>query len=914
LYHAALEREVSDRHGFIAVACSGDEALRQEVESLLDYASGEATGGGFNALERAARAANEPHGGFAGRQFGSYQLGNLLGAGGMGEVYAAHDPRLRRDVAIKVVHADLAADPQRFQRLQREARAAAALNHPNILAIHDIGTHEGIPYIVMERVLGETLAEQLNHDRLPLDRALDIGAQIADALAAAHARGVLHRDLKPANVMLTAEGRVKVLDFGLAKMLAPEATADTATTTRTTLITRPGQVFGTPLYMAPEQLLGEAGDHRADIYSLGVILFELVTGRRPYEGRDFAELALRKLGDRPPSPGDLDSSVPLEVCQLITRCLAKVPSERPASAAIVRTELEQLRGAIGESVRHVPRIFGRRAIVAAVAAIAVLLAAFRVNWRAPSADTLARPIIAVLPLANLTGQETDDYLGVGIADALTTSLSRLSSVSVVSRETTRESARTISDPGRLARELGVNLLVQGSLQRAGERLRIDAKVIKPDGTVVWAGDSEATLSDLFAIQRQLSDRLVAGLRLTVSDVERRQLAVDPTSNQEALEAYWRGMALLERTDGPSVDRAIESLQRSIGLDSKFAVAQAGLGAAFVRKYALTDDGAWMTRAQEAVTAALAIDPMQTQGRLTLANVYRSTGRNGSAVEELRRVLADEPTNDEARRRLGAIFESEGRQAEALEQLQGAVALRPEYWRNHDDLGLFYFRTGRLQDAIRAFTRVTELRPDAAQSYQRLGTAYQAAGDKERARDNLERAISIAPDPASYSNLGTIHYSEGRFAEAAAAYQAAIKLRPNRALYHRNLGDVYQKIGRPSDARSEYQQALGLTEEALGVNPNDARVMAQLAVLEAKLGRRGDAERHISRAMVINPANPEILFQRAAVSSLLGETTAALEAVSEAVARGFGVDLVRDDDDLAPLRSMPAFQALIASAK
>ena len=624
LYHAALEREVRDRPGFIASACAGDEALRQEIESLLDYAGGEATGSGFNALQWAARAVDEPHGGFAGRQFGSYQLGGLLGAGGMGEVYAAHDPRLRRDVAIKVVHADLAADPQRFQRLQREARAAAALNHPNILAVHDIGTNEGVPYIVMERVLGETLAEQMAHDRLPLDRALDIGAQIADALAAAHARGILHRDLKPANVMLTAEGRVKVLDFGLAKMLVPETTADAVTTTRTTLLTRPGQIFGTPLYMAPEQLLGQAGDHRADIYSLGVILFELVTGRCPFEGRDFAELALRKLGDHLPSPRDLDPSVPLTVSQLITRCLSRVPSERPDSAAIVRTELERLRGAVevegdrqpaSGSIRERwtawtragrPRLVTRRTFVVAAVAIALLFAASRVNWRSPPAGNAARPIIAVLPLANLTGQEADDYLGVGIADALTTSLSRLSSVSVVSRETTRESARTISDPARLARELGVNLLVQGSLQRAGERLRIDAKVIKPDGTIVWAGDSEATLSDLFAIQRQLADRLVDGLRITVSDVERHQLAVDPTSNQEALEAYWRGMALLERTDAQSVDRAIESLQRAIAVDSRFAVAQAGLGAAFVRKYALADDGVWMTRAEQAVTAALAI--------------------------------------------------------------------------------------------------------------------------------------------------------------------------------------------------------------------------------------------------------------------------------------------------------------------
>jgi eukaryotic-like serine/threonine-protein kinase len=934
LYHAALTRDGPDRPAFIAEACVGDDALRHEIESLLEYDDAADTRSSFNGLQGAAKTVDEPHGSFAGRQFGSYQLVELLGAGGMGEVYSAHDPRLRRDVAIKVVRAALAADPERFQRLQREARVAAAMNHPNILAVHDIGTHEGIPYIVMERVLGETLAEQLARERPPLSRALDIGMQIADALAAAHARGILHRDLKPANVMLTTEGRVKVLDFGLAKMLATETAPTEAPTTRTSLMTRPGQIFGTPAYMAPEQLVGEPSDHRADIYSLGVILFELTAGRRPYEGHDFVGMALNKLAQPVPSPSDLDPSVPLALSQVISRCLAKTPSERPASAAALRSELERIRATVDapnpqgdpspSPVRHdwtawtrawPPSLFARRVILTAAAATALALTAAAIGWRMPVTDAPAeRPIVAVLPLANLTGQNGNEYLGIGIADALTTSLSRLSSVSVVSRETARDSARTTSDPSRLARELGVNLLVQGSLQRSGDRLRVDAKLIKPDGTVVWAGDSEAMLSDLFTIQRQLSDRLVEALRVTISPRERQQLTAAATNNQDALEAYWRGMALLERTDGDAVDQAIGSLERAIALDPDFAVAQAGLGAAFVRKYAVTNDGAWMTRAEQAVTGALALDPTQTPGRLTLANVYRSTGRNGSAVDELRHVLADQPTNDEARRRLGAIFESEGRQAEALEQLRGAVALRPEYWRNHDDLGFFYFRTGHMPDAIRAFTRVVELRPDAAQSYQRLGTAYQAGGDKARARQNLEKAISITPDPASYSNLGTIHYSEGRFEEAARAYQAAIKLRPNRALYHRNLGDAYQKLGRMPEARNEYQQAVRLTEETLRVNPNDASTMANLAVYEAKVGRRSDAERHISRAIVINPSNPEILFQRGAVSALLGDPTAALEAVSGAVARGFGVDLVRDDDDLASLRFMPAFQSLIASAK
>jgi serine/threonine protein kinase/tetratricopeptide (TPR) repeat protein len=856
----------------------------------------------------------------SGRRLGVYELGPIIGAGGMAEVYAAYDPRLKRDVAIKVVHEEFNDDPQRLQRLEREARAAAALNHPNILAVHDIGTHEGLPYIVMERVRGETLARRLKRERPPLAWTLDVGVQIADALAAVHASAIVHRDLKPGNVMLTEQGRVKVLDFGLAKVTPSDLTA---TQPPSSNITRPGQVVGTPAYMAPEQLAGK-GDYRADIYSLGVILFELVTGRTPFQGHDFFTVARNMMSRPAPLLADLAPTVPAELSELVARCLATEPSARPASAAAVKSELERIRGTLGATplaapvLLYVPPNPEPSRLVQVLAGtlamgLIIAIAAFGFSrWR--SSATLPvdeHPIVGILPLANVTGQASNDYLGVGISDALTTSLSKLSSVTVVSREITRESARATSDPAALARQLGVNLLVQGSLQRSGDRVRIDARLVRPDASVVWAGEAEGAIDDLFTLQRRLADRLVEALRIRASPVERQQLAVSPTQNMEALEAYWRGVALLERTDAGSIDLAITSLERAIELDSNFAVAHAGLGSAFVRKYNTTNDSRWMTQATQSATRALELDPSQTEVRLVLARVYRLTGRNGSAVEELRRVLADEPTSDEARRRLGQIFEGEGRHKEALEQFQGAVDQRPAYWLNHDSLGLFYFRLGQYQDAIRAFTRVTELRPDSAEAFQRLGTAYQAAGDKTRAREFLERAIAIAPDAASYSNLGTIYYGEGRLDEAAEAYREAIKLRPNRALYHRNLGDVYQKQGRSPDAVVEYREAARLTEDALKVNPNDARTIAQLALYEAKIGQRAEAEVLIARALAMNPADGELWFRRAAIFALRGNPKSALDALAEAVAKGFARDLIREDDDLASLRSMPAFQSLVS---
>ena len=877
-------------------------------------------------VDQPEHAARTPRGTpLTGRQLGVYQLGPLIGVGGMAEVYAAYDPRLKRDVAIKVVHEDFNDDPQRLQRLEREARAAAALNHPNILAVHDIGTHEGLPYIVMERVRGETLARRLKRERPPLAWTLDVGVQIADALAAVHASAIVHRDLKPGNVMLTDQGRVKVLDFGLAKVNPSDLTA---TSPPSSNITRPGQVVGTPAYMAPEQLAG-SGDFRADIYSLGVILFELVAGQTPFRGHDFFSVARNMASHPAPRLADLAPTVPAEFSELVARCLTLEPSGRPHSAAAVKAELERIRGTLGATpvaapvpldvpakpevsrlapLRVVPVLAG---VLVTGLIIAIAATGFS-RWRASGALPAGEhPIVGILPLANVTGQASNDYLGVGISDALTTSLSKLSSVTVVSRDITRESARGTSDPAALARQLGVTLLVQGSLQRSGNRVRIDARLVRSDASVVWAGEAEGAIDDLFALQRRLADRLVEALRVHVSPVERQQLAVPPTQNAEALEAYWQGVALLERTDAEGVDLAITSLERAIQLDRNFAVAYAGLGSAFVRKYNATNDSSWMTRATESVTRALDLDASQTEVRLVLARVYRLTGRNGSAVEELRRVLADEPTSDEARRRLGQIFESEGRHKEALEQFQGAVDQRPAYWLNHDSLGLFYFRLGQYQDAIRAFTRVTDLRPDSAEAFQRLGTAYLAAGDKAHAREFLERALKIAPDAASYSNLGTIYYGEGRLDEAAQAYREAIKLRPNRALFHRNLGDVYQKQGRSPDALVEYREAARLTEDTLKVNPNDARTLAQLALYQAKLGRRAEADVLIGRALAINASDAEIWFRRAAIFALRGDPKSALDALSQAVAKGFSRDLIREDDDLASLRSMQAFQSLVS---
>ncbi len=854
---------------------------------------------------------------------GPYRVLEIIGAGGMGEVYLAEDTRLHRKVALKALREVPGDDIDVRERLLREARAIAALNHPHIAAIYDVvESNEGgsaRSVIVMEYVPGETLGSRLRRGKLTIAEALTIGIEVADALTAAHRHGIIHRDLKPANIRLTPEGRVKVLDFGLARTFAAESIDTTVVTpTEHGPLTGPGHVAGTPGYMSPEQLRGQPLDHRTDIYSLGVVLFEMLAGRRAFAG-DFIGTAVAALTAPTPHVRAVEPGVPPAVDALVARMMSLDVFARPATAAEVLGELERLRGDVTGGLGAAAPVAHKRSRVMAYAGVAtaVLIGGATVgvlNYRRIlPPPTRERPVIAVLPLTNLSGDASKDYLGIGIADTLTTNLARLSSVSVISRGADVDAARTAAI-ATIARDLGANLIVQGSVQQAGDRLRVSAKLVRPTGDIAWAGDAESTLSDLFAIESRLANALVDALQVNVTPAERQDATRPPTLDRQALDDYWRGIALIDRNDPASRAAAIDALQHAVERDPEFALAHAALGESYRNKYAETNDRTWITRATSEVTRALQIDPGRADVRLSLAVVYRDTGRTGSAVDELRRVLADQPSNDNAHRILGEILGAEGRADDAQRELLQAVNLRPQYWRNHASLGQFYLSAGRLQDAVQAFTRRADLRPDEPTAFLQLGAACQALGDNARARSNYERAIQLQPNAGAYSNLGLIHYSERRYADAVTAFEAAVKLRPNRALYRRNLGDAYLKVDRKADARVEYGKAVQLAQEQLAINPSDATLESQLAVYEAKFGRRQEALHHAEGAVVLNSTSVDVLYRRAVVLALTGDGAAAVKALAEAVQRGYSATLAREDDDLTSLHGRVDFQALFSATK
>lgn len=851
-----------------------------------------------------------------GELVGPYRVLELLGSGGMGEVYLADDPRLGRRVALKRPSDAWLALPDARARLHHEARAAAALTHPNIAAIHDVLDVGANPYIVMEYVEGETLASALRRGALRVERVVEIGAQLADALAAAHAKGIVHRDLKPANVSVTPDGQVKILDFGLATARNPAG--DEGATGH---ITVPGLFMGTPGYASPEQLAGKQPSPADDIYSLGVLLFELLTGRGPFDEKDALNLAVATMTRTAPLVETLNPQVPRELSALIARALARDARDRIASAAQLRAELRRA----GEALAANPTIGfddvaprRRKHLVPALMAIGLLaLGGIVFAWLrvdAPPASAEEVPVIAVLPFESLSQSPGDAAIATGMRDVLIANLVGHPGINVLSRTATAESGLDRTDIKKLARSLGATYLVDGSVQRAGGDLLVVVNLVRGDSGYVERSDPySASEKDVLSLQARIAEGLTGAPPLGGGAGKAPRAARSGPRDVQALELLGQAVSAMERPDIPgNLHRSEQLLLAVIERDPGFALAWARLGETYWALYESTRDTAWADQATKAIYEALRLDRDQPRVWLSLAIIHHGTGRSDVALEELDQALALQPSSDDARRVRGQVLQALGRPDEAVEEYRSAIRLRPSYWRNYNALGALYYATGRHDDAIGAFTRVTELQPDSARGFHNLGTVYYIRGDHDRALEYYAKAVAVSPMPETYSALGNIHYYQGRYEAAADSFRSAIKESPNKGLLHGNLGDAYAQLNRREQARAAYLEAVRLEAQALRVNPKDAAALARLAVGEAKLGRRREAERNAGRAVELARTDAEVLYRSAVVHTLNGNATSALADLEQALKYGFSAALAAQDHDLAALRETARFGELIAT--
>jgi len=714
-----------------------------------------------------------------GSRLGPYEILSPIGAGGMGEVYRARDTRLDREVAVKVLPERLAASPEALARFEREARIVAALSHPNILALHDFGESGGVRYAVTELLTGETLRQRLARETLSARKVIEIGAAMAEGLAAAHAKGVVHRDLKPENVFLVSDGRVKILDFGIARADEPASPGmETSIPTSAPPATEPGIVMGTVGYMSPEQVHGEAADARSDIFAFGCVLYEMTSGRRAFAGRSAAEVSAAILRDAPElPPGSGTSSAPLS--RIIARCLEKSPDERFQSARDLAFALKEVPSTgISEAApkARAPRPSRRWLVV--LVALAALAAAFLL-WRgerAPSADRIES--IAVLPLANLSGDPQQEYFADGMTEELITALAKISALRVTSRTSVvryKGSSKSLPD---IARELGVGAVVEGSVMRSGSQVKITAQLIDAaKDRHLWANSFERDLKDVLALQGEVAQAIAGEIGVRLTSQERSRLTGKATVVPEAYESYLQAEYHMSKASTPDTRKALELFRQAAAKQPDYALAYAGIANAYERLsssayYVLPPkegfpaaraaamraleldatlgepysalgwasfifDRDW-AKADSQYRQALELDPSSSGARRNYAVFLVRMGRFEEAIQTIRHAYQVDPVSLEAVLGMGFILHYARRDDEALPWFRRVLDMDSRFARGHWGLGLGLLAKGRHAEAVAELERAVELSGEGGVQNGSLGYAYAVAGRRPAALDVIEK--------------------------------------------------------------------------------------------------------------------------------------------------------------------------------
>jgi serine/threonine-protein kinase len=851
-----------------------------------------------------------------------YSVEAQLGAGGMGVVYKAFDVRLERPVAIKFL-----AHPSAgvVREMLSEARVASALNHPNICTIHEVCEAAGQAFIVMEYVEGQTLRDVIPLDGLAVESAAAFGIQIADGIAHAHDHGVVHRDLKSANIVITPDGRTKILDFGLALRFTPSR-FDEMSKLATCEDTNADTTAGTLAYMAPEVLRGLQPDARSDIWALGVVLYEMLTGRLPFSGRNNAELCTEILRE---SPWPLRASIDTGLRGIVLRCLMKEPRQRYQRASEVRAALETIQRELEGSAplsERVPSVpvgsrwrWTRKTSLTAAAALAAPLLLFTLavpqtrqmilpsSWLQPGGGSPERRSIAVFPFRPIGADAEASLLAGGLSETLAARLFQSTALPIApGAAVERAAARGSTDAA--ARELGVDILVTGTVQQIGGTLRIIVNMedVK-NRRRLWAQQISGNRSNLLSME----DRLLAGLLDALHVAPSEPLAASsPTSNTEAYNLYLKGMnALREKPGSEGAKAAIQFYGDAVRQDPMFALAYAAMSEAMVQVFKATRDRQWVEQAQYMAERARQLDSARAETHLAAGIVYSAIGKGQDATSALNRALALSPKSDKAHRELGRALWATGHGHDALQSLHKAVELNPFEPENHNALGIIANGLGRYSEAADAFRTVIDLEPDRVRGYSNLGAMLLKMGQFDAAATALQNALKVEENPTVYTNLGIAYANMGRFAEAVRMERKAVDLDPNEARLV-NLADAYRWSGERAKADPIYDKAIAVALQKLKVNAQDSGTIGALALSYAKRGKMLQAMHYIARARRIKPDDVDLIYYEATIQVLADNVPEALASLRAAFRAGYSVAAARPDPDLRQLRTDPAFETLM----
>jgi serine/threonine-protein kinase len=819
----------------------------------------------------------------SGYRIGPYRVVSQIGEGGMGRVYLADDTRLLRRVALKV----LTSSRVRGASPLREAQMAARLHHPGIATVHDVLEADGRLHIVMEHLEGRTLAEVLAGEPLTPGRGATMMRRILQAVAHAHEAGVIHCDLKPGNVFVLHDDEVKVLDFGLARVAPVSAAPQTSSMA----------LAGTPRYMAPERLLGAHPDPRTDIYSLGVMLSDLLRQATP--APRFDETATTRL----PDPAEATGHDALR--HVAARAAAHDPAERFATVADMLRALDaaSASSAVSPAEPITPRLKWLMAAGGLALASALLVVLASLPQRPQP-----HPVVAVTVSAIGT-DPVSGHVAAALQQILERSIGAARDMTVV-----RQGEAAAGEA-----ELGATHVLAGTVERSGRELRMALSVATPAGESLSSQRVVASLDSLPALGSAVlsgADTVMSRARLppirglTEAGV-RQALSIDPL----AFEEYAQAREYMRSTDVPgNVDHAIGLLSRAVGRDRSFALAHAGLAEAYWQKYQLTREAQWTDRARASALDALRLEPDDPMVRYTLALIYRGMGRAEDALVEASKAVALQPSNDDLYRLRGRLHADLGRVDQAMVDLNKALDLRPGYPENHRSAGMILFGAGRFAEAVPYFRRVAELRPSNASAFQALGTAHHAAGQIAEAFVAYEKALAIAPNANTYSNVATIHYDSGRYDQARRAYEESLRIQPKAPVTQRNLGDTLRKLGLEARARASYQAAIELSGEQLRVNPTNMDAISLQALCFAKLGNREEAIQLADRVGGASPLAATARYRAGVALILARERERGIAEVVRAIGEGYSRSVAERDDDLASVMAHPALAAALQAAR
>ena len=828
----------------------------------------------------------------------------------MGAVYRATDRRIGRAVAIKMIRADRLPDEAARERFAREARSIGGLNHPNVATLYDVSLTGDQPFIVMEYLPGGSLDDRLRAGPLPFAEILRHAEAIAAGLEHAHAHGVTHRDLKPANVLFSAAGVPKIIDFGLATL--PESPT----------ITTPGAAVGTAEYMSPEQASGEAADSRSDIFTFGVMLYHMASGRNPFQCDSLPATLHKIVYDPPPPLPDVRHGLPAAFVRLVNSLLEKRAENRPQRMSDVigdlRTIEQSVSGVPGatETMLAAPaKPHGRRRGWLAAAIVLAVLAGAAI-WRIASRPARHLPAtreLVILPFDNLSHDPLEQAFCDGLVELLTSSLTQMERLHstlwvIPSADVRRLQLHTVSDARKA---FPVNLVVTGSLQTDGNQVLVimnlsdAASARQIDSRIVPVSQAE---------RGQLTPKLIAGLLDLLDlgaggDMLRNVQPHTPSAN----DSYLQGKGLLQHTEIPSnLDQAITLLERSVQLDPSFAPSETSLADAYLRRYTRTRDKEWLARADQVAERSLELDGSQGAVHLVLGRLYRATGQSAQAVTEIQKAIALDPLNVVAYTNLALAYSEARRPADAEKAYLEAIRIRPGYWPAYSNLGVFYEQRGEYAKALDPLSLAVKLAPDYWEVHNTLATLYYYLERFDDALAEFGKSLELHPTPLAYSNRGMIYFERADYPDARDAYRKALELDNKDPLYWGNLADTDMQIASAAaEAKDAYQRAIALSRERLAVNPRDADVMGRMSLYLARVSECVQARQSIEEARRLAPDRVVLIFKAAKIAEACHDRASALRYLESAIQRGYSRREVDQDPDLGPLRQSPAYAAMRA---